>query len=107
MATDPSALEPPHWLSPAVFRCDVTRLRYKSRFHRALRPVGRRGGTCLRLLQTRGRLMVVELELLLHGGQPRLALMEGVPVADVLLEHPVQALVHLRVDNPPPPGWGE
>ena len=46
--------------------------------------------------------MLVELELLLHGGQPRLALLEGVLVAHVLLELTVQALVDLRTNSPWP-----
>ncbi|KAJ3582759.1 hypothetical protein NHX12_000268 [Muraenolepis orangiensis] len=44
------------------------------------------------------------MEPLLHGRQPRLALLEGDPVADVLVELPVQALVHLRVNSIPQPG---
>ena len=52
------------------------------------------------LLKTRGGLVLVELELLLHGGQPGLALLECVLVAHVLLELTVQALVDLPTNNP-------
>ncbi|KAJ3582768.1 hypothetical protein NHX12_000260, partial [Muraenolepis orangiensis] len=72
------------------------------------KALSRQRGTCLRdSWRPEGGLVVVELEPLLHGRQPRLALLEGDPVADVLVELPVQALVHLRVNSIPQPGGRE
>ena len=67
-----------------------------------LRALGSSGRTHLLegFLKTRGRLVLVELELLLHSRQPRLALLQGVLVAHMLLELAVQALVDLRINNP-------
>lgn len=46
------------------------------------------------LLQTRWCL-IIQLELLLHCGEPGLALLESVLMADVFLQLAVQTLVHL------------
>lgn len=46
------------------------------------------------VLQTRWSL-IVELQLLLHCGEPGLALLESVLMANVFLQLPVQTLVHL------------